>query len=461
MFNLITTDLDPDPLSCITLLLNLLTLDAAPHHISFNAPTAGSIIAIIVALLGLFLSAFNSGSEIAFFSLKKQQIDDIEDDIQRNRIKQLLSNPERLLASILIGNNLVNVMIIIVLNFAMNQIFEFHSAIANFVVQTVILTFLILLFGEIIPKLYATNHNVRFAQLASGPLQVAVKLFSPLSRIMVRSTRIMNRVVSKQNDDISMDDLSRALEASDVKNEDEKELLEGILTFGEKTVSEIMRPRVDVVDIDIADEWDDVVKKVIDTGYSRMPVYDETPDNIKGILYAKDLLPYIGKRDARFRWQSLVRPAYFVPESRMIDDLLEDFRKKTTHMAIIVDEYGCTQGIATLEDVLEEIVGDIDDEYDTEEKFYTRLGKDTYIFDGKTQLTDFCRVLDIDDEVLGKHGEQAETLAGLLLDIKGEFFKEQEMLDYGRFTFTVLKLDRYRIDQVRVFYHQPDDEKKK
>ena len=428
----------------------------AVQHLSFTfqAPTAGSIIAIIVAVFGLLLSAFNSGAEIAFFSLKKTQVEEIDDESSRDRIRELLRNPERLLATILIGNNLVNVMIIIVLNYAMNQMFTFPGTpggkVADFLVQTVILTFLILLFGEIIPKLYATSHNVQFAQAVSSPLGTAVKVFSPLSRILVGSTRIMNRVVTRQSDDISTDDLSRALEASDVKNEDEKELLEGILTFGEKTVSEIMRPRIDVVDIDINITWDEVVDNVIKTGYSRMPVYDDQPDNIKGILYAKDLLPYMGKRDSRFRWQSLVRPAYFVPESRMIDDLLEDFRKKKTHMAIIVDEYGCTQGIATLEDVLEEIVGDIDDEYDTEERFYTRVNQNTFIFDGKTLLSDFCRVLDIDDDELGKHGEQAETIAGLLLDVKGDFFTEQEVLEYNRFTFKVLKMDHYRIDKVQV-----------
>ncbi len=418
--------------------------------IVFHAPTLGSIVAIAVALVGLLLSAFNSGSEIAFFSLKKSQTDDIADTTQRERIAELLRNPERLLATILIANNLVNVMIIIVLNYAMNQMMTFTSPVADFVVQTVILTFLILLFGEIIPKLYATSHNLRFAVAASGALGVAVKVLSPLSRVLVGSTRIVGRVATRQSDDLSTDDLSRALEASDVQNGDEKELLEGILTFGEKTVSAIMRPRVDVVDIDIASTWDEVVAKVIDTGYSRMPVYDDQPDNIKGILYAKDLLPYIGKRDSSFAWQSLIRPAYFVPESRMIDDLLEDFRKKKTHMAIIVDEYGCTQGIATLEDVLEEIVGDIDDEYDTEERFYTRVSPNTYVFDGKTLLSDFVRVLDIDIDTLGKHGEQAETLAGLLLDVKGDFFTEQETLDYERFQFKVLKTERYRIDKIQV-----------
>ena len=418
--------------------------------ITFQAPTVGSLVAIFVALAGLFLSAFNSGSEIAFFSLKQDDVESIEDESVRERVASLLKNPERLLATILIGINLVNIMIIIVLNYAMNQMFEFASPVADFLVQTVILTFLILLFGEVIPKLYATSYNVKFASFASGPISLMVKMLSPLSRLMVKSTHLVNHVVSPQAEDLSTEDLTRALEASDVKNEDEKELLEGILTFGNKTVNEIMRPRIDVVDIDYDTKFDDVVATVVKTGYSRMPVYSETPDNIKGILYAKDLLPYIGKRDNDFRWQNLVRQAYFVPETRMIDDLLEDFRTKKMHMAIIVDEYGCTQGIATLEDVLEEIVGDIDDEYDTEEKFYNKLGPNVYAFDGKTLLSDFCRVLDIDEDELGEHAEDAETIAGLLLDIKGDFLKEQETVAFGRFKFTVLKLDRYRIDRVKV-----------
>ena len=353
-------------------------------------PTSGSIIAIIVAVLGLFLSAFNSGSEIAYFSLRPDDVDDIEDQHRRERVKELLAMPEKLLATILVGNNLVNIMIAIVLNYAMNQIFDFNSTVLDFIVQTVILTFLILLFGEVIPKLYATNFNIKFAAMASAPLKAAVKLFSPLTALLVRSTSIVNKVVQQQTEELSVDDLTRALEVSEVKNPDEKELLEGILSFGDKTVSDIMRPRVDVVDIDQDDTFDEVVRKVIDTGYSRMPVYEETPDNIKGILYAKDLLPYIGNRDNTFKWQTLMRPAYFVPETRMLDDLLEDFRMKKMHMAIIVDEYGCTQGIATLEDVLEEIVGDINDEYDTEEKFYNRISKDTWLFDGKTLLERLC-----------------------------------------------------------------------
>lgn len=397
------------------------------------------------------LSAFNSGSEIACFSLKQEDIDNIDDEQKQAKLKGLLAESEKLLATILVGNNLINVMVVVVLNFAMNQIFVFNSPVASFVVQTVILTFLILLFGEVMPKLYASNNNVKFALAAYGGLRFMMTLFAPITKLMVKSSYIVDKVVSKRADNISMDDLSKALEASDVGTGDEKDILQGILTFGDKTVAEIMRPRVDVVDVDYDAKFEDVVKTVIDNGYSRMPVYDETPDDIKGILYAKDLLPYIGKRDNTFRWQNLLRTAYFVPETRMIDDLLEDFRKKKIHLAVVVDEFGCTQGIATMEDVLEEIVGDIDDEYDTEESFYSKLGENTFVFDGKTQLNDFYRVTgisedDFDNEVL----EDAETIAGLLLNIKGNFLKVNETVRYGKCEFTVLEVDKYRIAKVKL-----------
>ena len=447
--------MDPDPLSCILAML------CSAQSIELNLPTAGSVLAIVVALAGLLLSAFNSGSEIACFSLKQDDIDSIDDEQKQEKLKGLLAESEKLLATILVGNNLINVMVVVVLNFAMNQIFVFNSPVASFVVQTVILTFLILLFGEVMPKLYASNNNVKFALAAYGGLRFMMSLFAPITKIMVKSSYIVDKVVSKRADNISMDDLSKALEASDVTAGAEKDILQGILTFGDKTVAEIMRPRVDVVDVDYDAKFEDVVKTVIDNGYSRMPVYDETPDNIKGILYAKDLLPYIGKRDNNFRWQNLLRTAYFVPETRMIDDLLEDFRKKKIHLAVVVDEFGCTQGIATMEDVLEEIVGDIDDEYDTEESFYSKLNETTYVFDGKTQLNDFYRVTgmteeDFDSDVL----EDAETLAGLLLNIKGNFLKVNEMVCYGKCEFTVLEVDKYRIAKIKLRI-MPDTEGEK
>lgn len=408
------------------------------------------IIALVVAVLLLCVSAFASGSEISYFSMSKSECDSIENDGIRGRVERLLSMPERLLATILITNNLVNVAIVILLNFFMTQILVIESEVLDFIFQSVILTFLILLFGEILPKLYASDNGLKFAKFASGGLTMLTYIMLPVSKLMVKSSTFLNKMVTKHSDEISKEDLSQALEISDVKPGDEKELLQGILEFGGKTVAEIMRPRVDVVDVDYASDFEEVVKLVVESGYSRMPVYAETSDNIKGILYSKDLLPYIGKSDKNFNWQQLIRDAYFVPETRMIDDLLEDFRKKKMHMAIVVDEYGCTQGIATLEDVLEEIVGDIDDEYDTEEKSYTKLTDDTYIFEGKTLLNDFCKVTGVDEEEFEDVDEDADTIAGLLLSIKGDFLKEREQIDCGRCRFVVLSVLKHRIATVRV-----------
>ncbi len=442
--------MDTDPLSCIFSLI-LATTDIAQPLISVNAPTTSSIIACIVALLCLCISAFVSGSELAYFSLKETDFDKFTSQSTRDTVKRLLSNPEKLLATILISNNLVNVTIIILCNFALNQILEVRSAILDFIIQSVFLTFLILLFGEIIPKLYSSNNNVKFAAFATGGLSALSAIFSPLSRLMVKSTIIVNKVVTKRTETISMDDLSQALELSEVNSENEKELLEGILTFGDKTVAEIMRSRVDVVDIEYSADFDEVVKIVTTNGYSRMPVYEGNSDNIKGVLYAKDLLPYIGKRSKDFNWTTLLRPAYFVPETRVIGDLLEDFRKTKVHMAIIVDEFGCTQGIVTLEDILEEIVGDIDDEYDTEEdKSYKKIDNNTYVFDGKTLLNDFYKITDCEENVFEEIEGDAETIAGLILNLKGDFPAEKEIIDYGRFHFQILKVAKHRIVNVKV-----------
>ena len=443
--------MDPDPLSSIlNFAAPLLQAVNSTSSITFNAPSLGGWVAIATAIIGLLFSAFNSGSEIAYFSLTSKDIEGIEDDRKRERVQRLLEQPEKLLATILIGNNLVNIMIVIVLNYAMNEMFTFNSKVADFLVQTVILTFLILLFGEVIPKLYATNNNVRFAIFVAPALQVMQMLFSPISRLMVKSMGFVRKAVGRRADEISTEDLTNALQMSDVKNADEKDWLEGILKFGDKTVSEIMTPRIDIVDIDIEEPFDNVIKCIVDNGYSRMPVYEDNPDNIKGVLYAKDILPYIDNDDHNFKWQKLLRPVYFVPESRMIDDLLEDFRKKKIHLAVVVDEFGCTQGLATMEDVLEEIVGDIDDEYDTEEKFYTMEDKDTYIFDAKTSIADFLEVTKLDDRIFSKYSDEAESIAGLLLNIKGDFLQEKEKITCGPCDFTVLKVKKYRIAKVKV-----------
>lgn len=442
--------MDTDPLSCILSLI-LASADIEQSLVSFAAPTASGVIAGVIAILCLCLSAFVSGSELAYFSLKETDYDKFENPETREKVEKLLSNPEKLLATILISNNLVNVTIIILCNFVLSQIMVVESDVLEFLIKSVILTFLILLFGEIMPKIYSSNNNIKFATFASGGLSFLNALFTPMSRVMVKSTSFVNKVVTKRADAISMDDLSQALELSEVESENEKELLEGILTFGDKTVAEIMRPRVDVVDIDIKADFDEVVKIVVTNGYSRMPVYEDNQDNIKGLLYAKDLLPYIGKSDKDFDWTTLLRPAYFVPETRVIGDLLEDFRKTKIHMAIIVDEFGCTQGIVTLEDVLEEIVGDIDDEYDTDDdKSYKKINDTTYVFEGKTLINDFYKITDTEEGAFEEIEEDAETIAGLILNLKGDFPKEKETIEYKGFQFQVLKVAKHRIVNVKV-----------
>ena len=423
---------------------------ASEQLVTVVAPSVGSIIALVCAGLALILSGFVSGSEIAYFSLTPDQREELGDSPKGLSIERLLAVPERLLATILIANNLVNVTIVILCNFAFNQIFEFHSGVLSFIFQSVVLTFLILLFGEILPKLYANTYNMQWAKMASGGIGMALNIFYPLSSMLVKSTSIVNRVVTKKAENISVDDLTQALEITDVEAKDDKEMLEGILEFGGTTASEVMTPRVDMTDIEFGSSFEEVMSVVVESGFSRLPVYEGSEDNIKGVLYSRDLLPYIGKDTSEFEWQALLREPYFVPESRMIDDLLEDFRRRRIHMAIVIDEYGGTQGLVTLEDVLEEIVGDINDEYDEEESTYKRLPDDTYVFEGKTLLTDFFRVTDVDPQPYADITEDCDTLAGMLLALKGDFPKAKESIVFGRFRFLVLTLERHRIASVRV-----------
>lgn len=438
-------DFDPLPdASMLSLLPTFISLAA-----SFSS---AQVIALILAILCLFLSGFVSGSEMSYFSLTPQQTEEIEDDEKKGaKIIKLLKKPEQLLATILIANNLVNVTIVVLTNYALGPVFDGMSPVLSFVLQTVILTFLILLFGEIIPKLYASNYNVRWAYFAAGPLSALFSFLSPMSKLLVKSGTLVKKVAVKRANDITTDELSRALEITQGASEDDKEMLEGILKFGDTTASEIMTPRVNITDLRADMSFDDVMKVVLDSGYSRLPVYRENQDDIIGVLYSRDLLPFIGTDKAEnLDWIKLLRDPYFVPEARNIDDLLEDFRKLKIHMAIVVDEYGGTQGVVTLEDVLEEIVGDIDDEYDEPDTTYKRLRDDTYMFEGRTPLTDFFRITDLDPEDYKEVTEDVETLAGMLLAIKGDFPKDKEPLVYGRCRFLILDIIDHRIAEVRV-----------
>lgn len=433
-------------------ILNLLLSEQNLPAISFHAPgnwVAWSFMMLIVVCC-LALSAFVSGSEIAFFGLTPQEVEELEESEEPSDAKamKLLRNSERLLATILIANNLVNITMVVVLTFAIGQVAEFNSTLVNFLVQTVFMTFLLLLFGEIFPKLVARGRTMKWVRMAASGINVMFDLFGPVAKLMVKSTFIVNRVITKKEENISTDVLEKALEIADVEEGKDKEMLEGILSFGEREAREVMISRVDITALEMHESWEQAMAVILDSGYSRIPVYDKTPDTIKGVLYSKDLLPYIGKDD-RPAWQSLLREAYFVPESRMLDDLLEDFRRRKIHIAIVIDEYGCTQGIVTLEDIIEEIVGDIDDEYDETDVSYRKIDEDTYIFEAKIALPDFCRALDIDEDTLGDTGD-VETLAGLLLEIKGDFPVAKEVFRRGPLSMQVVQMERHRILKVKV-----------
>ncbi len=412
--------------------------------------SVGQIVALACALVALMISGFVSGSEIAFFSLTENQLEDLEESRKGETIISLVKHPERLLATILIANNFVNVTIVVLCNYALGPVFEGMSPVLSFILQTVILTFLILLFGEILPKLVANSDNMRWVNFSVSGVKVMMTILRPISSMLERSTTIVNKVVKKGDDDVTADDLTQALAITDVQAGDDKEMLEGILKFGDTTASEVMTPRVDMTTIDLEDTFDDVMAVVVESGYSRLPVCNGSQDDIRGVLYSRDLLPYIGKAKPDFDWHKLLRKPYFVPESRMIDDLLEDFRRRRIHMAIVIDEFGGTQGIVTMEDVLEEIVGDINDEYDDEEKTYKKLPDDTYVFEGKTLLGDFFRVTGLDEDDYKDVAEDCETLAGMLLAIKGDFPKEKEPLVYDRCRFLILDISGHRIASVRV-----------
>jgi len=447
--------LDPDAYLC--------QLANVFNGISVHSPTISAIIAIVLAGLLLLVSGFASASEIAFFSLSPSDLNAIDEKKHPSdeKIRKLLDDTERLLATILITNNFVNVTIIVLCNFFFMSVFEFHSPIAEFLILTVILTFLLLLFGEIMPKIYSAQKTLAFCRFSAPGIWMFRSLFYPVASMLVRSTSFLNKHFARKNHNISVDELSHALELTDkAELKEENNILEGIIRFGGETAKEVMTSRLDVVDLDIRTPFKDVLQCIIENAYSRIPIYSDNRDNIKGILYIKDLLPHLNKVD--FRWQSLIRPAYFVPETKMIDDLLRDFQANKIHIAIVVDEFGGTSGIVTMEDIIEEIVGEIHDEYDDEERTYAVLNDHTWVFEAKTQLTDFYKITKVDEEVFDEVAGDSDTLAGLLLELKGEFPSLHEKVTYDHYEFEVLEMDNRRILKVKFTINTPpsDSDKK-
>ena len=425
------------------------------------APTTGVLICIALTLMLMAMSAFASGSEIAFFSLSPSDMAELnaQKTSSDSNILKLREDSERTLATILITNNFVNVTIIMLCNYIFGNIVHFGEKAywLQFLSLTVMLTFLLLLFGEIMPKVYSRQDPLNFCRKAVKGVCICRKVFWPIENILLRSGIIAEKVVQEKHV-LSVDDLEHALELTD-KNDikDEQSMLKGIIRFGDETAKEVMTSRQDIVGLDIKSNYTEVLNCIVENNYSRIPVYQENGDNIRGILYIKDLLPHLTK-PASFRWQSLMRPPYFVPETKKIDDLMREFQENKIHIAIVVDEFGGTSGLVTLEDILEEIVGEINDEYDEESKLYSKLNYNTYIFEGKTLLTDFCKTLNVNDEEFADVEGDADTLAGLLLEIKGDFLSIHEKVDFKNYTFEIVGIEERRISRIKVTIHEKKKE---
>ncbi len=418
----------------------------------------------LVFVFLLICSALISGSEIAFFSLSQTQLDEQAEKTKGNSlVVKLLERPKRLLATILITNNFINILIVLLFAGLSELLFEgkdfsidwqfisISSYIIKFTLEVVLVTFLILLFGEVLPKVYASRNSLKFAKTMAKPVYFLSSLLSVFSMPLIKLTGIVEKRLGGKNSDFSVEKLSQALEltSDETTTKEEKKILEGIVTFGNTETVQIMKPRMDIFALSDEESYKDVMEKIVKNGYSRNPVYHESVDNIVGVLYAKDLLAHFDKTN--FKWQNLLRKPFFVPENKKLDDLLSEFQEKKNHLAIVVDEYGGTSGIVTLEDVIEEIVGDINDEFDDEDLSYSKLDANNYVFEGKTTIKDFCRVLDIDDEAIFEEEKgESETLAGFILEISGKFPKKDDKINFDKFSFTVEALDKKRIKQIKV-----------
>lgn len=422
-------------------------------EVSLNTPSVSAYVALVLACVLLMCSAFASGSEIAFFSLTRDNLDELGDsNSSRDKlVLKLLSDPDRLLATILILNDFVNVGIVMLLNYFFLSVIDFgaNSEWLEFLLLTVVLTFVLLLFGEVMPKIYSKSNPLKFARFVSRGFFVVSALLSPFAKLLVRSTTFTQRLVSKKSRLISVDELEQALEMTDKKEiGEQKKMLEGIIRFGDETVKNIMTSRLDMVMLDIRAPYSEVLKCAAENAYSRIPVYGKTQDDIRGILYIKDLIPYLDRGET-FRWQSLVRQPFFVPETKKIDDLLCDFQTVKVHMAIVVDEFGGVSGLITLEDIVEEIVGEINDEFDEPDSSYEQLEDNIYLFDGRTMLSDFYKITTLDSDDFEEYSGEADTLAGLLLELKGEFPVLHEKIECNGVLFEVVEKDKHRIVKIK------------
>lgn len=437
--------MDPDPELLLTFLL------------SFDFLTSINAIVLIVLLI---CSALISGTEVAFFSLSQSDLNELSNEGKEdNIIVTLLERPRKLLATILITNNFINILIVLLFASLAETLFGdfdyemnlyFFSLPIRFLIEVILVTFLILLFGEVLPKVYASRNALTFSKLMAKFINFVNLILTPFSLPLITLTKFIEKKLGNKNSNFSVETLSQALELTSegATTKDEQKILEGIVNFGNTETVQIMKPRIDIFALSDDEEYEVVLDKILKNGYSRNPVYNDSIDNIVGVLYAKDLLAHLNKKN--FKWQNLLREAYFVPENKKLDDLLDDFRSRKNHLAIVVDEYGGTSGLVTLEDVIEEIVGDINDEFDDDDLQYSKIDENNYIFEGKTTIKDFCKVLDDEDEAIFEEEKgESETLAGFLLEISGRFPKKGEKIIFKNYTFTIEALDKKRIKQIK------------
>lgn len=439
---------DPDPYASIFSLL---------ISITFNGFDASILLGLFILLVLLGLSALISGSETAYFSLRPSDLSllkDTADEISA-KILRLREMPKTLLATILIVNNLVNISIVILSSYLTLALFDFHdNQLAAFLIQVIAITSLILLIGEIIPKIYANKLPLKIARLMANPLLFFILIFKPLSSLLVNSISLLDKQLSAKSQSLSMSDLSAAIEITSDESTppDEKKMLKGIASFGEKEVRSVMKSRVDITAVESKASYEKLIETILNSGFSRIPVYEESLDKVLGILYIKDLLPYLNQNN--LDWMKLIRPAFFVPEGKKINDLLQEFREKKIHLAIVVDEYGGTAGLLSLEDIIEEIVGDISDEFDKEsnDKFYTRTAQGAYVFEGRTNLVDFIKVMELDDHYFEDVQGESDTLAGLVLELEGRIPEAGLKIKCKGFLFEVFEADARRIKKIKVTF---------
>jgi putative hemolysin len=407
--------------------------------------------AAIIALL--FCSAMVSGAEVALFSLSQKDVDDTlqEHPSKGKIISKLLEKPKKLLATLLVANNFLNIGVVILFLFIGKNLFSaINSAFLKFTIEVIIVTFLILLFGEVLPKVYASRNNIKFAKWVAYPVAVLDKLLSPISLPMRKVTIYLHNKLGKQKTNFSVDQLSQALELtdSDESSSEEQKILEGIVTFGNTDAKQVMSPRMDIFALEIEESFATIYSKIIEKGFSRIPVYRDNIDQIEGVLFVKDLLRHIDKDE--FDWKTLIREPFFIPENKKIDNLLKDFQNMKSHLAIVVDEYGGTSGIVSLEDIIEEIVGDISDEFDGDNSNFSKIDDKNYVFEGKTNLKDFYRIIDVNEEIFETAKGEAETLAGFILEVLGNFPKKDQKIAFENCTFTIEVVDKKRVKQIKV-----------